>query len=183
MAKEKKKSSLLNIGVTVVRYAKYLTNPIVLYILSGFLILLLLAGFIGFFTALPGSVSGWISNVLQVAFGDDISLYEVEDDEVLDLAIQLENMGYDIENYGFVETIERGQAIDGNTYMNNQPQKGEIKKVTSKYLTAYLGEEKKIYKVAPINYSPTSITEDYYLMLAIKSLGKLDYFGEIFERN
>lgn len=177
MAKKEKKGSILNVGVTVVKYAKYLANPIVLYILLGLIILLFLAGVAGFFIAIPGSITGWISDKIMDKLGPNPLAYGVENSEVRNLAIQLENMGYDIENYGFVDTIERDSAIDENDenkYKDGIPQRGEIKKVTSKYLTAYLGEEKKIYKLAPYSYSEGSagtLTEDFYLMERIKELG------------
>lgn len=170
---EKKGSKLISGAVKISKYAKYLANPIVLWILLAIVLIIYVIGTIGFFMGLTGAISGWFSEQIEKIRGYSITAYDVTSEEVENLAKQLEKMGYDIENYGFVDSVEREPAIEGNTYINNTPQKGSIKSgtVDSKYLTAYLGEEKKMYRIAPENYSLSPVTEDYYLIEAIKKLG------------
>lgn len=170
MANEnKEKKGIVGRVMGGIRWVKILKNPITWYILVGIFILLLLAGVIAFITALPGAISGKFTEMITALFkaDDNPAIYNVTDDEIKDMAEYLESMGYDIENYGFVEEIERESAIKGDHYQDNKPSRGTIISVKSKYLEAYIGEEKKMYKIAPENYNRADITEDYYLIQAI----------------
>lgn len=175
MAKEdNQKKGIFSRALGTIKWIKILANPITWYVLFAILIILLLAGIIALISALPGMISGKFAEMVSNSVDprEVVTGYEITNDEVKEMAIYLEQMGYDIENYGFIENIERKTVVEGETYTNDVPSRGEIVSVESKYLEAYIGEEKKMYKVSPENYYKADITEDYYLMKSIKEFVK-----------
>ncbi len=173
--KNNEKRGIFDRVIGAISWWKLLLNPITWYVLLAILILFLIIGIIAFITALPGAISGKFTEMITALIGgENNTVYGVTDQEVLDMAIYLENMGYDVENYGFVEEIERENEMEGDMYKDNQPTRGKIISVKSKYLEAYIGEEKKIYKIAPENYYQIDLAEDYYLTQAINEFVKND---------
>ena len=158
----KEKKGIFSWGVSAIKWKRILVNPTTWYFLIGLFIILLLMGIIAFISALPGAISEKFTQMITDLIGENYATYGVEEQEILDMAIYLDQMGYDLENYGFVEEITRESNIQDGNYINNQPSHGKIISVKSKYLEAYIGEEKKIYKIAPENYTTTEMTEDYY---------------------
>lgn len=176
----KEKKGIFSWGVSAIKWKRILVNPITWYFLIGLFIILLLMGIIAFISALPGAISEKFTQMITDLIGENYATYGVEEQEILDMAIYLDQMGYDLENYGFVEEITREPNIQDGNYINNQPSHGKIISVKSKYLEAYIGEEKKIYKIAPENYTTTEMTEDYYLQKAINKYVSNDENLEIY---
>ncbi len=133
----------------IVKVLKYFKNPIVCYIAIGIVIILLAVGVISYFLAIPGAVLGKISKFFDSIFSSVNKLY-VSDSDIKDLCNYLEEMGYDLEAYGFVEEITRSgeYTYQDEEFNNNQPTRGTIESVKSKYLRAYLMAEKKSYLIA-----------------------------------
>lgn len=141
---EEKKQKKRDFGATIgniVQIIKYLKNPIIMYIAIALLIIILIIGFVGFFISMPGNLAGWVSEKLMTWWNGDY--INVTDEEIVELCKQLEEMGIDLEQYGFVEKIERGEST--------QTSKGEITSVKSKYLKEYLVAERKSYIIANKN--------------------------------
>lgn len=166
--KKKKKRDWGSIIINVVRFAKYMTNPVFYWavIISVFLIIII--GFISYFLSIPGQLLGRLNDYIdKVKDSLGIGQITVKQEEVYDLCKYLEEMGYDVEAYGFVETVERGKdkkTYDDEKFDNNKPTKGTIKdnSVKSKYLEAYIISEKKLYAISnEANYFAGTINEVY----------------------
>ncbi|MBR6033561.1 MAG: hypothetical protein IKP28_02310 [Clostridia bacterium] len=131
----------------IIRYGKYLANPAVLYALAIIIIIVLIIGIISFIISMPGEILGKIADIFNGLFGHAEDELKVTDEEILDLAKYIEDMGYDLEGYGFVEeiTLDDESTYSDEEYEGDIPEKGEIKSIKSKYLKAYLVAEKKTY--------------------------------------
>lgn len=189
MAQRGKKavSKIFNIGINISKWVKYALNPIVWYVLLFLLLIFFLAGVISLFTILPGAVTGFFSNLIDdIVKADDETQYNIKDEDVLELAQYLDSMGYDIENYGFVEKKEdvkrENNTQDGEYYIDNKPSKGKIISIKSKYLEAYLGEEAKMFKLASKEYKYVSFFEEYYLNKAIYNVTQNIKVGDTTDR-
>ena len=143
---------------SIIQVIKYLKNPIIRYIAIGIVILLLLIGIISFIVSIPGNILGNIADSLKNLFKEENPL-EVKQEELIELCKYLEEMGYDLEAYGFVEEITRSgektyqdDEFDINADGSQNITRGEIINVKSKYLEAYLVAEKKTYLVADPGY-------------------------------
>ncbi len=151
--KKKKKRDWLGTIGKIVRLAKYMANPIIFWIVIGIAALILLAAVIGFLMSMPGDTLAKITSFLGIT-GNKNNIYKVEQKELIELCDYIQDMGYDIEGYGFADEVERENDPTYNTqsFQNNQPARGKIKSVKSKYLTAYLVAEKKTYAFSNPNY-------------------------------
>lgn len=150
--KQKQKKTLADkaewAGTTVARIMqiiKWLKIPVVFWAAVIILIIFLAIGVIGFFISMPDGVLGWIADYFKSKTFD----LSVSQTELLTLCGQLEEMGYDLEGYGFVEEITREER--DNTEANAIPTKGDMTEVKSKYLEAYIQAEKKSYIIANID--------------------------------
>lgn len=162
---EEKKQNKRDWGATlanIVRTIKALKNPIIFWLAVAIIVIFILIGFVGFFQALPGNVLGklgesitsWVTNL----FVD--TRFEIKQSDLIDICKYLEDMGYDLEGYGFVEEITReGEKTyqDQNFQNPKQPDRGEITSVKSKYLEAYLIAERKSYAIANDDWKPYDI--------------------------
>ena len=118
-----------------------------------------LVGVIGFLTTMPGLVLGKIGEIgknlwkkICVWFaGGDVSRY-VENEDILDLAQYLENMGYDIQSYGFgiaeYETTATGEVTSNKTVK-------EIKENADEkmYLKEYLVANNSTFSLATWSFA------------------------------
>lgn len=147
--KAKRKEKMQNAGSTIgniVKIVKRLANPVIRWIAIAILIIVLLIGVIGFIISFPSGVLGNLTGNLfgWTKYSDRV--YKVSQEDLIEVCKYLEEMGItDLEGYGFVEEIERGEPIYNNDGV--QTSKGEIKSVKSKYLEAYLVAERKSYVV------------------------------------
>lgn len=156
MDEEEKKQKRRDLGSTLASVAntiKALKNPIILKIAIIIVGLILLIGVVGFLFVLPGNVAGkigdslfgWVKNIFSE------SRFEVSQEDLIEMCNYLEEMGYDIEGYGFVEEITRS---GDKTYKDQsfdtpeEPTRGEIIGVKSKYLESYIISERKAYAIA-----------------------------------
>ena len=105
---------------------------------------------------MPNAVLSQIQEYLNIAISNitGVEVLDVTNAEMVELATKLEEMGYDLEAYGFVEEITRtGEYTYQDTeFENNKPTRGTIKSIKSKYLEAYLIAEKKSYIIANPDY-------------------------------
>ena len=132
---------------------------IIFGIIAALLILLLLVGVIMFVINMPNTVIDHVTNWANSVWRDFTGVFLGNQDqptkeEVINLANYLEDMGYDLEQYGFASNIER--------YTQNSPevqdpesnvQAGDIKEFDSIYLTAYLAAEQRNYMIANQNWN------------------------------
>ncbi len=161
MAEKKSKSDKIQqLGSTIAniaKMAKHLANPVVFWTVVIVLIIILLIGIIAFFIAIAGKISGKIAEIIDTLANVTTVGIRVKDEEILDLCDYLEEMGYDLEGYGFVEEITRENepTYDQTEYETryNTPSKGNVTKVKSKYLKAYLIAEKKTYLISNVSSS------------------------------
>ena len=165
---KKKKNKIKSLGSTIyniVRMIKYLANPVAFWALIIILIILLLAGFISYFASLPslilGKVNKWLKTLGKISNTGVITANEAE---IKDLCTYLEEMGYDVESYGFVEEITRdGKKTYDDEKFDGNPSRGTITSVKSKYLEAYIISEKKIYAISnPAHLISYEINADNY---------------------
>lgn len=134
----------------IVKAVKYLANPVIFWIAVGLLILLFIISLWGFIESMPGNALAQI----RAFFTGKTNKYEVEPKEIKEMCEYIEKMGYDLEGYGFVETITR----DGKP--TDEKPKGEIEEVTSKYLEAYIIANKEMYNFAENDYERGLLVRD-----------------------
>ena len=138
------------------------SNPVGWVILAIILIIIIVVitlittiGTLSFFSAMPGmvieKVSEFFNNIwdsLEALFiGGDKAF--VNDDDILNVAQYLHNMGYDLEGCGFVDrngSIEFEKDENGNDTET-------IKKIDSKYIWSYLVAENRSYLIRNYNFN------------------------------
>ncbi len=152
---------------------------VILIIVAAILIIIIVIGYISFFTSGPGLVR---EKILKFADGIWVSVKgffigqdeaQVTDEQIGDVAMYLENMGYDLANYGFLDTDGKPVTVEknddgtstvksGNKVLYNKvidEETGEIKvdKIESKYIKAYLAAENNTYMIANKNLTITDL--------------------------
>lgn len=111
------------------------------------IIIIILIGVFGFLTAIPSMtleklkelVMGIWDNVQGYFIGIDHAA--VNEEDVIEVAQYLYDMGYDLEGCGFVEDVEFEKDDNGNST-------GTITGIKSSYLTAYLAAENRTYLIS-----------------------------------
>ncbi len=111
------------------------------------LLIIILIGVFGFLTAIPSMtleklkelVMGIWDNVQGYFIGLDQA--SVNEEDVIEVAQYLHDMGYDLEGCGFVEDVEFEEDKNGNST-------GTITGIKSSYLTAYLAAENRTYLIS-----------------------------------
>ncbi|MCI8965102.1 MAG: hypothetical protein HFJ43_01905 [Clostridia bacterium] len=111
------------------------------------IIIIILIGVFGFLTAIPSMtleklkelVMGIWDNVQGYFIGIDHAA--VNEEDVIEVAQYLYDMGYDLEGCGFVEDVEFEEDDNGNST-------GTITGIKSSYLTAYLAAENRTYLIS-----------------------------------
>lgn len=123
-------------------------GPIIASIAGFLLIVLLLVGAVSFLINMPGTVRDKVENVAIEFFQGLKGLIVGQDlpssTKIKSLAEYLEREGYDLKYNGFVTELEK----DSN---------GNIKKIESKYLTAYLAAEQRGYLIANQNLNVVAL--------------------------
>ena len=87
------------------------------------------------FSAIPNALT-------TIARGEEYTA--ITDKHVLDVANYIQNMGYDLVQYGFVDDTELQM-------LEKDPKTGEILKVSSSILTEYLASENRTYMLSSIS--------------------------------
>ena len=116
------------------------------------LVVLFLMGILAFILLGPESVRGMITQ-----FADDLwtsvkgvfygqATAQVKEEQILQVAEYLDNMGYKLEGYGFGD-VERDEN-------------GKIKSVEGPYILAYLAAENKTYMIANDNFNFSAMFEN-----------------------
>lgn len=136
-----------NAGKQISRLA--LRNPYVLAALAAVIIVILviviLIGIAAFIMLGPDSVRSKVVKMADDMWTEIKGLFigaaeaQVKDEQVVEIAAYLDNMGYKLEGYGF------GKA--------ERDDRGKVTSVDSKYLTAYLAAENKTYMISNNNFS------------------------------
>ena len=116
------------------------------------LLIIIIIGIFGFLTAIPSMtleklkefVQGLWDGIQGYVIGPDEAL--VNDEQIIDAAQYLYDMGYDLEGCGFVDNVEFEKDENGNST-------GVITKVESSYLTAYLVAENRTYLISNDNFN------------------------------
>lgn len=162
--KAKQKEKMQNVGSTIgsiVKIIKHLANPIIMWFAIGILIIVLLVGVIGFIISFPSGILGKLTGNIFGWTRYSNNVYKVSQEDLIELCKYLEEMGIkDLEGYGFVEEIERGEPTTNEEGV--QTSKGEIKSVKSKYLEAYLVAERRTYVIDDyLEYIGGSVSGDY----------------------
>lgn len=143
--------------------------PIVIVILA----IIGVIGFIGFFTVMPGMILGKLKSfglkiagkVMGVLTGDSQTV-KVTQEDIKDVAQYVQNLGYDIQTFGFADVKYKKQKNkDGETTKQSTK---EIEKIipinndkVNDYLTAYIAADAQTY-----------VSSSYSLRGAFVSLGK-----------
>lgn len=139
--------------------------PLVITIVIVILIIILAIGIILFFQNMPSQVIGQIKKTANSIGAFLISKVngnqtDITEDEVIDLAQYLENMGYNVEGYGFADVQYSESDEDlGNTYGANTTS-GKAKKIKSitknskskNYLRDYMAADQSTYFKATDNF-------------------------------
>lgn len=127
-----------------------------LIVLLIILLIIILIGIVGFFTTMPQFLINKIKQLAQDIF-DDLQGYiigmdesTVNKDDIIGVAQYLNDMGYDLVGMGFADSVEiygqrneKGEMVE----IDEDHEKGEIKKVKAPYLRAYLVAENRTYIV------------------------------------
>ena len=136
------------------------------YILIGVVISIItisIAGVVMFIETLPGvtvdkfdSLGKSMARALSVWFNRDSS-YQVDDNIIYKTVDYIDNMGYDIKNYGFLTDykteadVGENQYLDVNSNVIRDDSSNEIVKAESDFLMAYLISDNYIYTFANEN--------------------------------
>lgn len=137
--------------------------------------LIILIGYIGFFINGVGLIreklgkfaDGIWTGVKGFFIGADYA--QVKDEQICDIATYLENMGYDLVNYGFLDTdgkavtkeenedgtitIKSGDKVIYEKSKDDETNQIEVSKIKSKYIKAYLAAENNTYMIANKNWT------------------------------
>ena len=146
----------------IVKAVKYLANPVIFWIAIGLLILVFIISLWGFIESMPGNA---LAQIRAFFTGKEkVERYNVTEKELQEICKYIEEMGYDLEGYGFVETIQREETDDGkkgNIIINNTGEEN-VKEpaLKSKYLEAYIVANKEIYNFANNDYEKGLIVKD-----------------------
>lgn len=136
--------------------------PIIIQVLIAVLIFLICWGLIGFFTTLPGT---YIENIKEFGqkfwngliryYSDSIVTDSVTEQEQIELAQRLQDMGYDVVGYGFADASyeydneENADSIDGIT--NSKIVGISTLSDNRNYLQAYIAQNEATYVLANWN--------------------------------
>lgn len=108
------------------------------WIVLAIVIIFLLIGAIQFFTTMPGMMIDKITEVTSGLWADIKGFFEgsrayIKEEDQVELANYLQNMGYDLYGYGFGSPTEIGEG-------------GEVAKINNKYLFSYLLADYNTYE-------------------------------------
>ena len=166
--KKKKKRDWGSTIASIIQTVKLLMNPIIFWGVIIILAIIILIGYISYFTSIPGQILGkigtWLSSLGKI--GQD-GIITANKEEIINLCTYLEEMGYDVEGYGFVQSINReGDLTYNSENAKGTPSRGKIVSVTSKYLEAYIISEKKMFAIsnpkANVGALTIAVNEDQY---------------------
>ena len=131
-------------------------NPIILKILIIVLIVIVCIGIICFFVTLPGTYIENIkefgqnlwANIVGYFTGEGVTASVTEEDQI-ELAQRIQDMGYDVVGYGFADAryeyddTENSDSIDG--YTNNKIVGISPLSNSTNYLQAYIAQSEATY--------------------------------------
>lgn len=151
---------------------------IILAIIIGIILLIILIGIISFFVTMPSLVSGKLGEFLNSIWSAfvgfitvDHATAQVSEEQIIEVADYLNEMGYDLAGYGFLDikeggrlTTEKGekQAVkykDGDTVVLERNEDGEITSINSSYLLTYLANDNLTYMIANSNVTVLSLLD------------------------
>lgn len=140
---------------------------IILAIVIAIIFLIILIGIISFFVTMPSLVSGKLGEFLNSFWKNVVGFFtvntaetKVTEEQIIEVADYLNDMGFDLAGYGFLDvkeggrlTAEKGekQAVkykDGDTVVLEKNEDGEITSINSSYLLTYLANDNLTYMIA-----------------------------------
>lgn len=168
--------------------SKLLSNPafwkVIVVIVVIVIILIIVIGFVSFFISGSGLIRGQLLKFADSFWSGWVGFWKGDEDavkkeEIISIADYLEEMGYDLVNYGFLDTDGKSVTIekndDGTETIKNAEGKvilkrelssdtgePEITKIKSKYIKAYLAAENKTYIVANQNKNVASVFKNLF---------------------
>ncbi len=141
------------------------TMPWSLIIIAIIIVIILIIIIVSFFQTLPGSVlenlkrtvKEWALNLwteVKESIGIDDNTGRISKEEVNDLAKYINDMGYDIQTYGFGDIKVKKDSYDENRVDKEVEDDGEDSelKVKSKYLKVYLAADECTYHFRKTNF-------------------------------
>lgn len=152
-ATKKVGSNALKIGTKLSKRAIIAALPYIAAIIGVILTIILLLTIIVYIFSGPDILRGQIvrladeffsafANLLtEVVMGEDYAA--ITDQQVLDVANYIQNMGYDLIGYGFVDSTE--------VNMLEKNEQGEITKISSSIISDYLAAENRTYMLSTIS--------------------------------
>ena len=191
---------------SIIQFIKYMANPVIFWAVVILALLIIVVGYVSYFLSIPGQILGKLTSWLTSAKNalGNIGLTDgkitATQSEIVELCNYLEEMGYDVEGYGFVESIKRtGNKTYDDDSFDGEPSRGTIEEgsVKSKYLEAYIISEKKMFAVSnPKSNWQAMLNEDDFAISIVKqaleilqatqetTIGKLnDYITEYINNN
>lgn len=151
---------------------------IILGIIVAIILLIILIGIISFFVTMPSLVSGKLGEFLNSIWSAfvgfitvDHATAQVSEEQIIEVADYLNEMGYDLAGYGFLDikeggrlTTEKGekQAVkykDGDTVVLERNEDGKITSINSSYLLTYLANDNLTYMIANSNVTVLSLLD------------------------
>lgn len=128
--KRRNKGNLLTKGKKLLKIIRKIPLPITITVVGVILLIIIIVGVLGFFLTMPGMVhdklvelsSKFWNPIQQIFIGNWVN---IDEEDEIELANYLENMGYDLYGYGFGK-VKRDEETN------------EITEVESKYLLGYL---------------------------------------------
>lgn len=138
------------LGSTALKKALLAMLPYIATLIGVFLIIIMLICAIVYMFSGPDILRGQIGKMVDQLFsaiptaliGEDYS--SITEQHVLDVANYIQNMGYDLVEYGFVDDTEV-------QLLEKDPKTGEITKVSSSLLNEYLASENRTYMLSSIS--------------------------------
>lgn len=160
---------------------------IILAIIIGIILLIILIGFISFFVTMPSLVSGRLGEFCNSIWKNLVGILtintaqsRVTKEQIVDVADYLDEMGFDLAGYGFLDikeggklTVEKGekQAVkykDGDKVVLEKNEDGEITDISSAYILTYLSNDNLTYMIAN---NEVTILKLFDIMHTISTLG------------
>ena len=145
--------------------------PVLFWAAVIILIIILLTGIIAFLLTAPGLVTGKLKdyaeslakNVLSY-WGADMTQMDVSEEEQYKVLDYLEQMGYDLKGYGFIDSdVDNKESGDYDAVQGvlRNPETGKISEANSYLIMLYLSSDNYVYTVK--NFNPVAPGTDNLL--------------------
>ena len=136
-------------------------GPVLFWAAIIIMVIILLTGIIAFLLTAPGLVTGKLKNYAETLahtilnyWGGDTTQMEVSEEEQYKVLDYLEQMGYDLKGYGFIDSNvsnTESDNYDQSQGVLRDPETGKIAEANSYLVMLYLSSDNYVYTVKNFN--------------------------------